>query len=107
MSPDIGSVRSRLLSVIGGISFKKGCYTGQEVVARTHYLGAVKRRMYLVKIDTAKVPQPGDELNAIGKIVNAQAHPDGGVVVLAVLQIKEADNDKNLEIMELPYKLSS
>ncbi len=90
---------------IGGVSFKKGCYTGQEVVARMHYLGTVKRRMYLAKIDTTKVPQPGDDLNGIGKIVNAQAHPDGGVVVLAVLQIKEAEKDKNLQLMELPYKL--
>ena len=90
---------------IGGVSFKKGCYTGQEIVARMHYLGTVKRRMYLAKIDTTKIPQPGDELNGIGKIVNAQVHPDGGVVVLAVLQIKEAENDKNLQFMELPYKL--
>jgi len=90
---------------IGGVSFKKGCYTGQEIVARMHYLGSVKRRMYLAKIDTTKLPQPGDDLNGIGKIVNAQAHPDGGVVVLAVLQIKEADNDKSLEFMELPYKV--
>ncbi|WP_069470213.1 CAF17-like 4Fe-4S cluster assembly/insertion protein YgfZ [Candidatus Marithrix sp. Canyon 246] len=92
-------------NAIGGVSFKKGCYTGQEVVARMHYLGTVKRRMFLVKLDTAKLPQPGDELNGIGKIVNAQAHPDGGVVVLAVLKIKEAENDKALQLMELPYKL--
>jgi folate-binding protein YgfZ len=92
--------------VIGGISFKKGCYTGQEVVARTHYLGAVKRRMYIAKIDTAKLPQPGDDFNGIGKIVNAQAHPDGGIVVLAVLKIKEAENDKSLQFIDLPYKLS-
>jgi folate-binding protein YgfZ len=92
-------------NAIGGVSFKKGCYTGQEVVARMHYLGAVKRRMFLVKLDTAKLPQPGDELNGIGKIVNAQTHPDGGVVVLAVLKIKEAENDKSLQFMELPYKL--
>ncbi len=90
---------------IGGVNFKKGCYTGQEIVARMHYLGTVKRRMYIVKIDTAQLPQPGDDFNGIGKIVNAQVHPDGGVVVLAVLQIKEVENNKSLQIIDLPYKL--
>lgn len=43
--------------LLGGISFNKGCYTGQEIVARTHYLGKIKRR--LVKFITARQPQIG------------------------------------------------
>ena len=44
------------LDLLGGISFKRGCYTGQEVVARTHYLGAVKRRMYRLSAMSGAIP---------------------------------------------------
>ncbi len=106
--------------VIGGVSFKKGCYTGQEIVARMQYLGKLKRRLYLAKIDTATVPQPGDALyvatgeQSVGKIVNAAVHPDGGVVVLAVIQISRAEADEIhwqsqqgecLQLIDLPYSL--
>ena len=37
------------LQAVGGVSFKKGCYTGQEIVARTHYLGKVKRHLFRLK----------------------------------------------------------
>src|SRR6202008_3026879 len=40
------------LDALGGISFNKGCYTGQEVVARLHYLGQLKRRMFLLYADS-------------------------------------------------------
>lgn len=46
--------------LIGGINFKKGCYTGQEIVARTHYLGKVKRRM--AKFTTSIQPQIGQSV---------------------------------------------
>lgn len=84
---------------IGGVSFKKGCYPGQEIVARMQYLGHLKRRMYLAHIDGAHLdgagrPQPGDELfsadiegQATGMIVNAAPAPGGGWDVLAVVQI--------------------
>ncbi|MDP1680392.1 MAG: folate-binding protein [Burkholderiales bacterium] len=80
--------------LIGGVNFKKGCYPGQEIVARTQYLGKLKRRMYVgnLKLDTA--PAPGDELfsadipdQAAGMIVNAAPAPSGGYDVLAVIQI--------------------
>lgn len=74
---------------IGGVSFNKGCYTGQEVVARTQYLGKVKRRLYLAHIDSDSAPQPGDELlgaePTAGMVVNAQPAPDGGFDLLAVI----------------------
>jgi folate-binding protein YgfZ len=87
------------LQLVNGVSFKKGCYPGQEIVARMQYLGTLKRRMYLGEIDTDQSIQPGDSLfgsdnseQAIGRIVDAQAHPDGGQVALAVLQIKSAES---------------
>ncbi|MDM8560056.1 hypothetical protein [Candidatus Parabeggiatoa sp. HSG14] len=106
---------------IGGVSFKKGCYTGQEIVARMQYLGSLKRRMYLAKMNTESVPKPGDTLytsteeQSVGKIVNAVPHPDGGMIALAVISIKNAEADEihwlnqegaSLEFMELPYSLS-
>jgi hypothetical protein len=83
--------------VLGGVNFKKGCYPGQEVVARMQHLGKPKRRMYLAHIDGAS-PQPGDELysadmegQSSGMIVNAAAAPGGGFDVLAVIQIASHD----------------
>lgn len=87
------------LDTIGGISFKKGCYTGQEIVARMHYLGTLKRRMMLAKITADIAPQPGDALYAsgetnaqsIGTIVAAHAAtPHGEYEALAVVDIKSA-----------------
>ena len=62
------------LDLIDAINFKKGCYTGQEIVARTHYLGKPKRRMYLGSINTKKSPSLGDEITVegenVGQIIN-------------------------------------
>lgn len=78
------------LDANSGVSFDKGCYPGQEIVARTHYLGNLKRRLYLGR---ASGPvQPGDELlppgsaEAAGTVVNAAPSPDGAWDVLAVLR---------------------
>ncbi|HUS23387.1 MAG TPA: folate-binding protein [Candidatus Binatia bacterium] len=70
------------LDQLGGISFDKGCYTGQEVVARVHYLGAVKRRMTRIHLDRAP-PAPGEKI-AEGEVVDAVADADGGCVALVV-----------------------
>jgi folate-binding protein YgfZ len=82
------------LDILNGVNFKKGCYPGQEIVARMQYLGKLKRRMYLAHVDTQVAPQPGDELfsadmegQASGMIVNAAPAPSGGFDVLAVIQI--------------------
>jgi len=86
------------LQLINGVSFKKGCYPGQEIVARMQYLGTLKRRMYQGRIEDDQIALPGDALfpasgneQAIGRIVDAQPHPDGGQEALAVLQIASAD----------------
>jgi folate-binding protein YgfZ len=107
------------LQLVGGVSFKKGCYPGQEVIARMQYLGKLKRRMYLGHVKTGTLPQPGDDLygandaeQPVGKIVDAQPHPDGGYAALAVIQIVSADDgDVHLgsadgprfEFRDLPY----
>jgi folate-binding protein YgfZ len=91
------------------VNFKKGCYPGQEIVARMQYLGKLKRRMYLAHLgylahlDSSDTPQAGDELfsaddenqlsrhrmegQASGMIVNAAPAPSGGYDVLATVQI--------------------
>lgn len=85
------------LDLIGGVSFQKGCYPGQEIVARTHYLGRLKRRMYLAHLDSDAAPVAGDELyapdtpgQAIGTVVNAAPAPEGGFDLLAVVQMTSA-----------------
>lgn len=87
------------LDLIGGVSFTKGCYPGQEIVARTHHLGRVKQRMYLAHVAGEERPGPGDKLysadlgeQASGTIVNAARAPDGGHDVLAVIQIASAES---------------
>jgi hypothetical protein len=84
------------LDVLGGISFNKGCYTGQEIVARTHYLGKLKRRMYRLHCPVDSPPTPATSIyntaqrsdESAGSVVAAQAAPEGGVTLLAVLQIE-------------------
>ena len=107
------------LEAIGGISFQKGCYPGQEIVSRTQYLGKIKRRMYLANISTKEPISAGDELysnnkQACGMIVNAAPSPEGGYDVLAVIQIDSVKNENIfwktlkgpiLKIMTLPYLL--
>lgn len=81
------------LELVGGISFKKGCYPGQEIVARMHYLGKPKRRMYLAHIESGSLPQPGDLLaphspdEPPGMVVRAAAAPQGGYEILAVVPV--------------------
>lgn len=71
------------LDQIGAVSFNKGCYTGQEIVARTHYLGAAKRGIRQISGTGSTPPAPGEERPPAGVIVNA-APTAGGWVALAV-----------------------
>ncbi len=80
------------MEVLHGVSFNKGCYPGQEVVARTHYLGKVKRRMFLAHVEAAATPGthlfssavPGQDC---GMIVNVTPAADGGQDCLAVVRL--------------------
>jgi len=108
------------LQLIGGVSFNKGCYTGQEIVARMQYLGKLKRRMYRAHVEGTEPPQRGAELfspscesgQGAGRIVDVAASPDGGYEVLAVALISSADADdlrlgsaegRVLKLLDLPY----
>ncbi len=84
------------LDQLGAISFSKGCYPGQEIVARMHYLGNLKRRMFLCRTEAAAA-LPGADVfaeggeSAAGEVVHAAPHPDGGTALLAVLQLAQAE----------------
>jgi len=81
--------------LVGGVSFKKGCYPGQEIVARTQYRGILKRRMALAHVEGPDRPQPGQSVysgafgeQAAGTIVNAAPTPEGGFDALVVAQVE-------------------
>jgi hypothetical protein len=84
--------------VLGGVNFQKGCYPGQEIVARTRYLGRLKERTYAFHVDHEDVA-PGVRLYSTvygdqpcGTVVNAAPAPEGGVDFLAVIQIAAAQS---------------
>lgn len=79
------------LDVLGGISFTKGCYTGQEVIARAHYRGRVKRRLQRFEAPwpaAVPMPAPGETLRLTdgrnAQLVDAGLRPDGKLEFLAV-----------------------
>lgn len=86
------------LDKIGGVSFHKGCYPGQEVVARAKYLGKIKRHLYRIKTDapvsagTSLFQAENGEL-ASGIVAAAAPDPDGGYAALAVIKESAADSD--------------
>jgi tRNA-modifying protein YgfZ len=80
------------LDKLGGISFNKGCYTGQEIVARTHYLGKIKRELYLAQCDVTKAPTANTAVINLGTEVQE--------VVGAVLQSGlNPHNPKNCKLL--------
>jgi folate-binding protein YgfZ len=102
------------LDVLGGISFEKGCYTGQEIIARAHFRGAVKRRMFRFAAKCAP-PTPGTRLLSNGEhagdVVYAAA-TEVGCELLAVVSLTQADaalaleNGTALTKLELPYSVT-
>ena len=81
--------------LVGGVSFKKGCYPGQEIVARTQYRGILKKRMALVHVEGTQRPQPGESVyssafgeQSAGTLVNAAPAPQGGFDALVVAQVE-------------------
>lgn len=107
------------LQAVGGVSFKKGCYTGQEIVARMQYLGKLKRRLYRLQLDASERPEPGTQLfspshgSSIGEVVLA-AHGEQQIELLAVLQAEAAEagdlhvgavDGPALHLLDLPYQL--
>lgn len=108
------------LELLGGVSFEKGCYTGQEIIARTEHLGKVKRRMYLANVSAPA--RAGDSLynddlgaQAGGTVLNAEVLPDGGSDLLAVVQTASrerstvrlgAPRGPELRFLPLPYAVA-
>jgi len=108
------------LGALGGISFDKGCYVGQEVVARTEHLGRLKRRLYRGRAEAPAPPrgcpvhvargEPGDP---VGRVLCAEAHPEGGSALLAVIAMDAAADPLALEsptgvplrLEPLPYRV--
>ncbi len=87
-----------------GVNFKKGCYPGQEVVARSQFRGAIKRRAYVARVDGAA--QAGDDVfsaadpeQPVGQIVQAAAAPKGGTEVIVSLQTVAVQSGESLHVL--------
>ncbi|QBQ97558.1 YgfZ/GcvT domain-containing protein [Paraburkholderia pallida] len=108
--------------VLGGVNFKKGCYPGQEIVARSQYRGTIKRRTALASVAAGlDAARPGAELfhsddpgQPCGMIVNAATAPEGGVDLLAEIKLAALESGSvhlgaadgpALRILPLPYAL--
>lgn len=87
------------LDRLGGISFNKGCYTGQEIIARTHYLGKAKRNLFLAESDCTMpvLPKPGqtvldeDTKQSVGTLLSAESFSQN-TRLLVVLQAEDAES---------------
>ena len=107
------------LPSLAGVSFDKGCYLGQEIIARMHYKGKIKRHMYLAQlVDTVEVPSPGDDIvivdapnEAPGIVVRAAKSVDGFLLLIVLdeqfadfenIRFKKADGPK-LHRLDLSY----
>jgi folate-binding protein YgfZ len=106
--------------LIGGVNFKKGCYPGQEIVARSQYLGKLKRRMLLATVDSGEVRAgtevyaSGDPEQPCGMVVNAEPNLQNGADCLVELKIAAAEEGSvhlgsaggpALRFIPLPYPL--
>jgi folate-binding protein YgfZ len=96
------------LDLLGALSLDKGCYTGQEIVARTHYRGATRRRT--LRFRASRPVSPGDAIyadaNKIGEVVNAIDDALLAVVDLAAVASAESElscGDARLVRESLPY----
>ncbi len=106
------------LDLIGGLSFDKGCYPGQEVVARVYFRQKLKNRMCLARLDTDSVPEPGSKIfckemqSSSGIIINLEPNNNKTVWMLAVINIEQAEkytlfagspDGPRLTLTPLPY----
>ncbi len=108
--------------LLGGVNFKKGCYPGQEIVARSQYLGKLKRRTVIASIDHAEA-QAGDEVFAVsdpeqpcGMVVNAAPNGSGGVDALIEIKLAALEEGEvrlgsaggaALHFQAMPYSLDA
>ena len=107
------------LEVLGGVDFKKGCYPGQEIVARSQYLGKLKRRMNIADVDVTDIPPAADVYHSdaaqpVGTVVMAASSAGGGAALLfeapidrlesGTLHLQSVDGPR-LRVRPLPYVL--
>lgn len=99
------------LDLVGGISFRKGCYTGQEIIARTQNLGRIKRRMLRFSVPGAAAVAPGTQVqlgaHGAGTVVDSVTGTAGGFELLAVVHLEPQPADPRdgalaLDADELP-----
>jgi len=100
--------------LIGGVNFQKGCYPGQEIVARSQYLGKLKRRMLYASIDASQATQtiealPGSEIFSIddpaqpcGMVVNAEQDGASEIKLLVEIKLAAAENAVRLGSIDGP-----
>lgn len=109
------------IQALGGISFKKGCYTGQEMVARAKFRGANKRALWYLAGNASRVPEAGEDLELkmgenwrrTGTVLAAVQLDDGRVLVQVVMNndmeadsvFRVRDDANTLNIQPLPYSL--
>ncbi len=109
------------LQALGGISFKKGCYSGQEMVARAKFRGANKRALWSLAGKASRVPEAGEDLELqmgenwrrTGTVLAAVQLDDGQVLVQVVMNndmeadsvFRVRDDANTLHIVPLPYSL--
>ena len=103
--------------LINGVNFRKGCYTGQEIVARLHYRGKLKRHMYRFSTRGYQLPAPGTPLlnkstqQTCGYLVNAAFSTEGEIELLASLldeQLDQVSFEASTEVLNqlpLPYAI--
>lgn len=109
------------MQITGGVSFNKGCYVGQEVVARMQYLGKLKRHMRHAKVSTTEAPPPGSPLyssesgQSVGNVVLAAPDEKDGSELLAVTTDSAFESDalyldsqrsEKLQLLSLPYAIT-
>ncbi|QVL45800.1 MAG: folate-binding protein YgfZ [Methylophilaceae bacterium] len=106
------------IDCLNGINFKKGCYTGQEIVARTHYLGKIKRRTYLATIASSQTPHAGEKVvdgdgNEVGQFVKVAPNLAGGFDALIEIRIEAKTtghihwNTHAVTFGQLPYRVDN
>ena len=111
------------LQALNYIDFKKGCYTGQEIIARLYYRGKAKQRLYIADVNCQQLPTENDSVyvadgnsQAAGHVVNAAWNAPNQATILAVIKNDVAlsqtlkinlSDDPNLQVRDVPYAITN
>lgn len=110
------------LPALDGVSFKKGCYTGQEIVARMQYLGKLKRHLHRFRLDSSELPTAGTDIvslsskGAVGEVISSALNEQNQVELLAIVPEQAFNNDQlhlgsveglELSLLDLPYSIDT